>query len=134
MTSVSQWPRLVALALTGLEAVALVGYSVAIAVAARSSRGSSVRATGVEIAIYVAFAVLLGLLARGLARRSPMARTPFLVAQLFVLVVGYTVFAGDGTATTVVGAVILVVGAVGTVVGFLPGLPATLTGRDPDAG
>jgi hypothetical protein len=115
-----------------LDAVALVGYAVALGVASRSSRGSSVNAAGVEIAIYLAFAVLMGLLARGLARRRPLARTPFLLSQLFVIIIGYTVFAGDGTAVTVVGGAVMLLGLIGVALSLSPRLAEALAERDPD--
>lgn len=108
--------------LVALETLALVAYTVAIALAARQSRGSSVTATTSEILVYAAFALLMGWLAWGLWRPSPFARTPMLVTQAFVVIIGYTVFAGDGSITTVVGVVIMLFGLAGLVLGFSPAL------------
>lgn len=115
-----------AVILTAVQALALVGYCVAIAIAAQDSRGSSVTATGMEIVMYLVFAALIGLLSWALARRKPLARTPYLVTEVFVVIVGYTVFVGDGTATKAVGAALLVVGFVGAVSAFSPTLVAAL--------
>lgn len=113
-----------------LDVVGLVGYALTVGLASRSSRGSSVNAAGVEIAIYLAFAVLMGLLAHALWRRKPLARTPFLLSQLFVIIIGYTVFAGDGTAVKVVGAAVMLLGLVGLALSLSPRLVAALTEQD----
>lgn len=120
------WQLRLAIGLTAAEVAGLVVYAVAIGVAARDSRGSTVTATGWEIAIYLAFAGLLGLVCWGLIRRSALARTPFLLAQAFVAIIGWTVLVGDGALTKTVGALVLTVGLVGLVTSFLPGLVAAL--------
>lgn len=119
--------------LVAIETLALIAYIVAIAVAARQSRGSSVTATTSEIIVYAAFALLMGWLAWGLWRPSPFARTPMLVTQAFVVIVGYTVFAGDSATTTIVGVVIMLVGLAGLLIGFSPPLVAGLYGEDASA-
>lgn len=121
-----QWRAAVGLAIA--ETVALVVYAIAIAIAARNSSGATVTATGWEVAVYLAFAALLGILSFGLLRRSALARTPFLVAQAFVFIVGWTVFSGDGTVTKTLGALIAAVGVVGLVVSFSPSFVAALDG------
>jgi hypothetical protein len=120
------WQLRLAIVFSGLQAAALVVYCIAIGIAARDSRGSTVTATGWEIAIYLCFAVMLGLICRGLIRRNSLARTPFLLAQAFVAIVGWTVLVGDGAFTKAVGAIILAVGVVGLITAFLPGLVAAL--------
>lgn len=120
------WQLRLAIGLTAAEVAGLVVYAVAIGAAARDSRGSTVTATGWEIAIYLAFAGLLGLVCWGLIRRSALARTPFLLAQAFVAIIGWTVLVGDGALTKTVGALVLTVGLVGLVTSFLPGLVAAL--------
>ena len=126
-----QWRAAVGLAIA--ETVALVAYAIAIAIAARNSSGATVTATGWEVAVYLAFAALLGVLSVGLLRRSPLARTPFLVAQAFVLIVGWTVFSGDGTVTKTLGAIIAAVGVVGLIVSFSPAFVAALDGGEKKA-
>lgn len=130
MTPPPQWPLRLAIGITAFEALALVAYAMAIGIAGRNSRGSTVTATGVEIAIYLVFAALIGLVCFGLLRRNSLARTPYLIVEVFVGIVGWTVLSGDGAWTTAVGAVILVLGAVGVVNSLLPGLMALL---EPDA-
>lgn len=74
--------------LVGLEAVALVGLAVVYAV--RGALGDAASAAGAEAgaALIGLVGVLLGLVARGLARARGWARTPALVVQLFGLLVG----------------------------------------------
>ncbi len=109
-----------------VEALGVVANAVAIVLAARNTRGSSVTALVPEVIVYLIIAVLLALLAWGLHKRRAAARTPFLLAQVFVLIIGYTVVVGDGAATKVVGALILVLGAVGLGVALMPSLAAEL--------
>lgn len=116
----------VALVVSGLETLGLLAMTVGIVVAAQSSSGSTVTATGPEVVIYLAFAALMGLLTWGLARRSTMVRTPYLLAQVFVGIVGYTVWVGDGTWALLAGMVILLVAAIGFVVGVLPAMGEAL--------
>ena len=113
--------------IAAFQTVALVVYILAIAVASRNSRGSSESATLWEVLVYAAFAGLLAWLTWGLWRASPLSRTPFLVAQVFAVIIGYTVLAGDGWATTAAGIVIMAVGGVGVIVAFSPALAAALT-------
>lgn len=120
----------VAFIMVAAEAVALVFYIVAIAVAAQNSRGSSVTATVSEIAVYAVFAALMFWLAWGLWRASPLARTPFLVTQAFAAIIGYTVWSGDGWATTAVGVVLMIVGVGGVVLGLSPALAKALSRAD----
>jgi hypothetical protein len=65
------------------------------------------------IAIYALFACTLAGLARALGRQKDGARTPLLVAQLFGLVVGATVFQGDGAGTKAIGFLVLLLSLVG---------------------
>lgn len=117
----------VAFAMVAAETAALVVYIGAIAVAAQNSRGSSVTATASEIAVYAVFAALMGWLAWGLWRASPLARTPFLVTQAFAAIIGYTAWSGDGWATKTTGVVLMVIGVVGVVLGLSPALAAALS-------
>ncbi len=133
MNASAGWQLRTATVFAALESLALVVYAIAIGVAARDSRGSSVTATGWEIAVYLLFAALIGLVWWGLTRRNSLARTPYLLTQAFVVIVGWTVFAGDGVFTKTVGLIILAVGVVGVVVGFTPGLVAELEADADDA-
>lgn len=117
--------------LVAVQTVALIGYIIAIALASRQSRGSSMTATTAEIIVYAAFAALMAWLAWGLWRPSPFARTPMLVTQAFILIIGYTVFSGGTTATTITGVIIMLVALAGLVLGFSPALVAGLYGEQP---
>lgn len=95
-----------------VQAGALVVYAVAIGVAARQA-GQDVAAAPVEIAIYLIFAVGIGLIARGLLHRRHIARGPFVVTQLFGLITGWTLTQGDGTAIHVAGIAVLLLSLAG---------------------
>lgn len=122
-------PLRIALIIAGAETLALVGYSVAIGLAARRTEGSTATATVWEILTYLVFAALLGLVVWGLWRRSPLARTPYMFAQVFVVIIGYTVWAGGTAATTWTGLVIMAVGVAGFVVGAFPSVGQAMEQR-----
>jgi hypothetical protein len=84
-------------------------------------------ATGWEIFVYALFAGLMAWLTWGLWRASPLARTPFLVAQVFAVIIGYTVLAGDGWVTTTTGVVLMAVGGVGAILALSPAMAAALS-------
>lgn len=84
-------------------------------------------ATGWEILVYASFAALLAWLTWGLWRASPLARTPFLVAQVFAVIIGYTVLAGDGWVTTVTGVVLMLVGGAGAIMALSPAMATALS-------
>jgi len=112
------------LAATGvavLECAALVAYCVGIGLSAVQDPGS-VASAPVEIVIYLLFAVGIGLCARGLWLRRRSARTPFGVAQLFGVVVGWTLTSGDGDLTHRIGYVVLAVCVVGIALVISPTL------------
>lgn len=101
-----------------VEAAALAVYCVVLAITATNSSGATQSAPVVEIAIFVIFAIGIGLVARGMLRGRTTARPPFMLTQLFVLVTAYTVWAGDGTTVKVVGALIGLLGLAGIVLGI----------------
>lgn len=113
--------------IAGAQTIALVLYILGIAVASRDSRGSSMTATGWEILVYAMFAALMAWLTWGLWKASPLARTPFLVAQVFAVIIGYTVLAGDGWVTTVAGVALMAVGGVGAIIALSPAMAAALS-------
>lgn len=84
-------------------------------------------ATGWEILVYATFAALMAWLTWGLRRGSPLARTPFLVAQVFAVVIGYTVLAGDGWVTTAAGVILMAVGGAGALLALSPAMAAALS-------
>ncbi len=83
-----------------LQSAGLAGYAIAIGFAALTA-GSDQGITGssstplVTVAVFAGFAFLLGAVVRGLLERKSIARTPFIVAQLFGLVVGGSLFSSD---------------------------------------
>ncbi len=96
----------------GLEVLGLVGYGIAIGWSARHG-GGKVSAAPVLVVLYLIFAVLLALVARGLRRRRMVARTPFLLAQAFALIVAWTLAHGTGVLPHAMAVVVGVVGALG---------------------
>lgn len=105
--------------LAAIEAVGLVLYCIALGIAAFGSQGAKLSAPIVEIVIYLIFAAGIGLIARGMFAGRVGARPPYLLAQVFVLIVGYTLFVGDGTVVKVFGVAIGLLGAIALIVGIL---------------
>lgn len=101
-----------AVTIAALEALALAAYAVGIGVSAVQNPGS-VAAAPVEIVLYLIFAGGLVAIARGLWGRRSMARTPFAVAQLFGLVIGWTLTQGDGDLVHRIGYAVLAISVVG---------------------
>jgi hypothetical protein len=108
-----------------LEALALAAYAVGIGVSALQNPGS-VAAAPVEIVLYLVFAAGLVAIARGLWGRRSMARTPFAVAQLFGLVIGWTLTQGDGDLVHRIGYVVLAVSVVGIALVMSPAVGEAL--------
>ncbi len=105
---------IVCTAVATLEALALVVMSAGLAFASFNTEGSRNSAAPiVEIIIYLAFAVALFFIARGIARGNSMARSPFVVAQVFALVVAWTLFQGDGFWVNSTGALVALVALIG---------------------
>jgi hypothetical protein len=108
-----------------LEAVALTAYAVGIGISALRNPGG-IAAAPAEIVLYVVFAAGLLAIARGLWGRRSAARTPFGVAQLFGLVVGWTLTQGDGDLVHRIGYVVLAVSVVGIAVVMSPAVGEAL--------
>jgi len=104
-----------------LESAALVAYCIGIGFSALHDPGS-LSSPPVEVGIYLIFAAGLGLCARALWLRRRSARTPFGVAQLFGVVVGWTLTSGDGDLTHLIGYVVLAVCVVGVALAISPTL------------
>jgi hypothetical protein len=85
-----------------VQALAIALYAVGIGIAALRE-GRDVAAAPVEIAIYLAFAAGIALIVKGLRNRRHIARGPFVVTQLFGLIVGWTLTEGDGAVVTLLG-------------------------------
>jgi len=106
-------------ALAALEAALLVLYCIALAIAALNSSGAKLGAPFVEVLIYLIFAAGIGLVARGMFTGKFGARPPYLLTQVFVLIVAYTLFIGDGGVVKVIGLGIGLLGAIAMLFGVL---------------
>lgn len=106
-------------ALAALEAVLLVVYCVALAIAAVNSQGAKLGAPIVEIIIYLIFAGGIALVARGMLAGRSGARPPYLLTQVFVLIVAWTLFVGDGSVVKFFGIGIGLIGALAMLFGIL---------------
>jgi hypothetical protein len=108
-----------AIAIAGLEALAILAYTAGIALSGAQNPGS-VAAPAVEALIYLTFAVGVVLVVKGLWQRRRWSRTPFVVIQLFAIVTGWTLVQGDGDGTHLIGWAVLVLAVVGLVCAFVP--------------
>lgn len=106
-------------AVAGIEAAGLVVYCIALALAALNTEGVNTSAPIVEIIIYLVFALGIGLIARGMLAGRIGARPPYLLTQVFVLIIAYTLLVGDGVAVKFFGVGIGVLGAIGMTFGVL---------------
>ena len=109
--------RKVVLAVGVVEALGFAGYALAI-LGIGLSQEQTPSAPAVEAAIYLIFAGLLGLVVWPLSRGSNVARTPYFLAQLFGLIISYTLIMGDGTSYQVAGGAIGILSILG-IVGFI---------------
>ena len=114
-----------AAALTAIFALAMVGYGVFLVVGGMT--GKPVLAARAESAgsIFVAFGLGLGLVARGLARVRPWARTPAMLAHFFIVVFSYPLWLQDGK--FVQGVPLALYGLAGLVLLFVPSSHAVLS-------
>jgi len=110
---------LVAIAIAAVEALAVLAYAAGIALSGFANP-DSVAAPGVEVVIYVIFAVGIGLVVKGLLQGRRWARTPFVVVQLFGLVTGWTLVQGDGDSTHWLGYAVMAVSVLGLVCALAP--------------
>ena len=104
-------------AIAGLEAGLLALYCVSLAYAALDSTGATESAPIVEIVIFLVFAIGIGMVSRGMFGGSANARAPYILTQIFVLIVAYTLFVGDGPVVTAAGVIVGVIGGLGIVAG-----------------
>jgi len=104
--------------LASIETVALVAYCIALGIAALNSSGATQSAPVVEISIYLIFAIGIGFIARGSFAGSRTARPAYLLTQIFVLIIGYTLLVGDGAAVLLVGTAVSLLGLVALGVGI----------------
>jgi len=110
---------LAAVAIAAVEALGIAGYGISIGFAGLQNPGS-VAAPIVQVALYLLFATGIGAAGWGLWRQRRAARTPFVVIQLFALVVGYTLMQGDGDTIHRLGWAVLAMGVVGIALAMSP--------------
>ena len=110
---------LIALAIGAAEALALLAYGISIISSSLISGSSGSQGSDVSpwilLAAYVAFALLIALVVRGLWRGSAVSRTPFLLAQAFAIVVAQTLVAGSEPFEKVLGWSCIVLALAGAV-------------------
>jgi hypothetical protein len=110
------------------EAIVLVAFAVALGVASLDTRGTNTGASPVaEVIIYLLFAACIALIARGLWRRSALARTPMVLAQVFGLISAWLFIEGTGF-SVVVGWLIVAVSVLGIVLALRPSTGEDLRG------
>lgn len=110
-----------------LEAIALAAYAAAILVASFNSYGATNSSSRIEALLYLIFGGLVGLVAYGIYRRRALARTPFLVVQVFGLVVAYPLLRSGSVVPVAVGVVIAAVSVVGFVMALRPAVAEALS-------
>lgn len=106
--------RKVALAVGLVEALGFVSYAVTILVVGLRQENTP-SAPAVEAAIYLIFAALLAVIVWLLAKGNSAARSPFVLAQLFGLIISYTLIVGDGMTVKIIGGAIGVLSVAGLV-------------------
>jgi len=111
--------------IAGAEALAAGVLAVVVGIGALTSDLEGV----VAVATVVMWVVIVGALALiwfGLFRRRRAARTPFVLAQLFALVVAWPLATSDIVVETVAGVALAVAAVVGIVLGLRPAARAAL--------
>ena len=104
----------------------LVVFAIALGIASFNTRGTNTGASPLaEVVIYLLFALCLALVARGLWRRSRLARTPMVLAQVFGLISAWLFLEGDGLAVAA-GVAIVAVSLLGIYLTLRPATGADL--------
>lgn len=111
--------------IAGAEALAVLGVFVAVVLAvlngaAQGLTGGSPGLAVADVVIWMLFVALLVLIWWGLHRRRRLARTPFLLAQAFALVVVPQLLGSDIVGYRIAGWVLAVVAVFGIVLGLRP--------------
>ncbi len=112
-------------AIAGAEALAAAVLSILIGL---GTRGSDLD-VWIAVATVVMWAVIVGALALvwfGLLRRRRVARTPFLLAQAFALVVAWPLVSSDVVYDKAAGVALGIAGVVGLVLGLRPAVREAL--------
>jgi hypothetical protein len=112
-------------AIAGLEAVAAAVLSVLIGLGTAGS-DLDVWIAVATVAMWVVIVGALALIWWGLFRRRSVARTPFLLAQAFALVVAWPLVNSDIAVDLVAGVVLAIVAVAGLVLGLRPAVREAL--------
>ena len=109
------WRRYLRLSglVAAVEAAFVLLYAVAILGVAPNSEGATEGNPFVEALIFVIFAILIGFIAKSLLAERLAGRPAFILTQVFVLIVAWTVFVGDGFWLKAIGTGLAVFGAAG---------------------
>jgi len=113
------------LVIAGAETLGALGLAVAVVLSLGSSDVGTLAAAA-TVGIWALIAAGLGLVWFGLYRRRRLARTPFLLAQAFALVVAWPLLAADAVVDVVLGAVTAVLAVAGLVLALRPSVRAAL--------
>jgi hypothetical protein len=110
-----------AAAFTLLEGIALFGFSIFVFVSAIYSKLIESWATLIsEVVLYLLLAVIIIYISKGFSNLRKRFFTPFLLIQLFVLIIGWPLIEDDKIMTKIFGFSIALVAAYSLVVGLLP--------------
>lgn len=96
-----------------IEAVCVLLNAIGVLVAAPGSEGASEGAPIVEAIIFATFAVLIGLVAKSLLAQRRTARPAFFLTQIFTIIIGWTLIAGDGPVVMTIGIAAIALGLIG---------------------
>lgn len=124
-----QQPRpapLVAAAVVGAAQAAAIAVYAAVIAAVALQVGANVAVAPVEVVIYLLFAAGIALVVKGLLNRRRIARAPYVVTQMFGLIVGWTLTEGDGNAVHIAGWIVLVISLTGIALVLNPRVGAAL--------
>jgi hypothetical protein len=97
--------RKVASRIALIESLALAIYALSLLISA-SINGTTVGSPIVETFIYLIFSTLIFFVARGFIRAQSWSRTPYLLAQIFIGIVAYTLISGTETGYKLAGILI----------------------------
>ena len=110
-----------AAAFTLLEGIVLLVFSIFVFVSAVYSKFIESWVTLIsEVFIYMLLAVIVTYVSKGFLDMRKRFFTPFLLIQLFVLIVGWPLIEDDKIATKVFGSLIILMAVYSLVVGLLP--------------
>lgn len=97
--------RKVASRIALIESLTLAIYALSLLISA-SINGTTVGSPIVETVIYLIFSTLIFFVARGFSRAQSWSRTPYLLAQIFIGIVAYTLISGTETGYKLAGILI----------------------------